>query len=107
MQPLEHIYMQIQAREDATCRDCGLSRETIHHLLFERRKWRRQQNKLYKDLELYGVMRPTAAEENPQGQLLGEHRATKALLQFLASTSIALPQARLQRTTERAQRDDK
>jgi len=33
---------------------------------------RHQQNKLYKDLELDGVMEPTAAEEHPQGRLLGE-----------------------------------
>ena len=53
-----------------------------------------------------GVMRPTAAEEHPQGRLLGEPKATRALLQFLASTSVALPRAYLQRMAERAQRDD-
>ena len=36
-------------------------------------------------------MRPTAAEEYPQGRLLGEPKATRVLLQFLASTSVALP----------------
>ena len=51
-------------------------------------------------------MRPTTAEEYPQGRLLGEPRATRALLRFLASTSIALPRAHLQRMAERAQRDD-
>ena len=51
-------------------------------------------------------MRPTAAEEHPQGQLLGEPRATRALLQFLASTSVALPWAHLHQMAERAQRDD-
>ncbi|ODM21420.1 hypothetical protein SI65_02263 [Aspergillus cristatus] len=101
----EHLH-QIQAQEDATCKGCGLSRETIHHLLFECRRWRHQRNKLYRDLELDGVMRPTAAEEHPQGRLLGEPRATRALLQFLASTSVALPRAHLQRTAERARRDD-
>jgi len=50
-------------------------------------------------------MRPTAAEEHPQGRLLGESRATRALLEFLASTSVALPRTHL-RTAERAQRDD-
>lgn len=44
----------------------------------------------------------TAAEEHPQGQLLGEPKATKALLQFLASTNVALPRTRLQQTVERA-----
>jgi len=42
-------------------------------------------------------MRPTTAEEYPQGRLLGEPRATRALLQFLASTSITLPQAHSER----------
>jgi len=51
-------------------------------------------------------MRPTAAEEHPQGRLLGEPRATKALLQFLASTSVALPQGYLQRAVGRARKDD-
>ena len=83
-----------------------MSRETIHHLLFECRKWRHQRNRLYKDLELDGVMRPTAAEEHPQGRLLGEPKATRALLQFLASTSVALPRAHPQRMAERARRDD-
>ena len=97
---------QVRAQEDATCKGCGSSRETIHHLLFECRKWRHQRNKLYKDLELDGVMRPTAAEEHPQGRLLGEPKATRALLQFLASTSVALPRAHPQRMAERARRDD-
>ena len=60
----------------------------------------------HKDLETNGVMRPTATEERPQGRLLGEPKATKALLQFLASTNVALPRTRLQRRVERAQRDD-
>ena len=92
---------RIQVQEDATCEGCSISRETIHHLLFECREWRHQRNRLYKDLETDGVMRPTTAEEYPQGRLLG-----RALLQFLASTSIALPQAYLQRTAEMARRND-
>ena len=83
-----------------------MSRETIHHLLFECREWRHQRNRLYKDLETDGVMRPTTAEEYPQGRLLGEPKATRALLQFLASTSIGLPRAHLRQTAERARRDD-
>jgi len=63
-------------------------------------------NNLYKDLELDRVMRPTAAEEHPQGRLLGEPKATRVLLQFLASTSVALLRAHLQRMAERARRDD-
>ncbi|ODM15568.1 hypothetical protein SI65_09171 [Aspergillus cristatus] len=52
------------------------------------------------------VMKPTAAEEHLQGWLLGEPRATRALLQFLANTSVALPRTHLERTAERARRDE-
>jgi len=97
---------QIKAQEEATYRDCGLSWETMPHLLFECWKWRHQWNKLNRDLELVGVMRPTAAEEHPQGRLLGEPKATRALLRFLASTSVALPRAHLQQTAQRARRDN-
>lgn len=51
-------------------------------------------------------MRPTTAEEHPQGRLLGEPKATRALLQLLANTNVALPQGHLQRTVERARRDE-
>ena len=51
-------------------------------------------------------MRPAGAEEHPQGRLLGEPRATRVLLEFLASTSVALPRAHSQRTAEKAQRDN-
>lgn len=49
--------------------------------------------------------RPTTAEY-PQGRLLGEPKATRAVMQFLASTSIALPQGHLQQAVERAQNID-
>ncbi|ODM18007.1 hypothetical protein SI65_06795 [Aspergillus cristatus] len=100
-----HLH-RIQARDDATCQGCGISRETTHHLLFECREWQHQRNKLYKDLETNGVMRPNAAEEYPEGRLLGEPKATRALLQFLANTNVALPRAHLQRMAERARRHD-
>ena len=51
-------------------------------------------------------MRPTAAEEYPQGRLLGEPKATRALLQFLANTSVALSQGHLQQAMERARKDE-
>jgi len=50
-------------------------------------------------------MRPTAAEEHPQGRLLGEPKATRALLQFLASTSVGLSQGYLQQAVERTRKD--
>ena len=51
-------------------------------------------------------MRPTIAEEYPQRRLLGEPKATRALLQFLANIGVALPQGYLQRAVERAQQDE-
>ena len=96
----------IQAQEDVTCQGCGSSKETVHHLLFECRQWRHQRNKLYKDLETGRVVRPTTAEEYPQGRILGEPKATKAVLQFLASTSVALPRGHLQRAMEKVQNID-
>jgi len=51
-------------------------------------------------------MRPTTAKEHQQGRLPGEPRATRALLRFLANTSVALPRAHLQRTAERSRRRD-
>ena len=51
-------------------------------------------------------MKPTTTEDCPQGRLLGEPKATGASLQFLANTSVALPQGHLQRATERARKHD-
>ena len=96
----------IQVQEDASCEGCGISRETTHHLLFECRGWRHQRNRLYKDLETNEVMRPTTTEEYPQGRLLGEPKTARALLQFLVSTNVDLPQGYLRRTAERARRDE-
>ena len=104
MQPLEHIYIGFMLGK--ICQGCGSPRETAHHLLFECREWRRQRNKLYRDLVIAGVMRPAAPEGYSQGRFLGEPKATRALLQFLANTSVALPQAHLERAAERARRDE-
>jgi len=51
-------------------------------------------------------MRPTTTEEYPQGRLLGEPKTARALLQFLVSTNVDLPQGYLRRTAERARRDE-
>jgi len=41
------------------------------------------------------IMRPTTAEAHSQGRLLGGPSAPRALLQFLASTNVALLRAHL------------
>lgn len=85
------IYLQkIQAQERETCQGCQAPKELVHHLLFECRQWQRQQETLYQGLTKTGIARPTMAEEYP-GRLLGNPKASQALLQFLADTAIGCP----------------
>jgi ribonuclease HI len=97
---------QIQARDSPACQGCGEPKETVHHLFFECREWRHQRAKLYSALERDGIARPSAAEDYPEGRLLGEPKATKAILQFLATTRVALSPGHLQRAVEQARQDD-
>ena len=100
-----HLH-RIQARESPACEKCGAPKETVHHVLFECRQWQRQRAKLYSALNRIGIARPSAAEECPEGRLLGEPKATRAILQFLATTRAALRPGHYQTLAEQAQRDD-
>ncbi|KAL4869535.1 hypothetical protein BDV12DRAFT_75919 [Aspergillus spectabilis] len=60
----------------------------------------------YKNLNQAGVISPSAGEDCPGGRILNEPKATKAILQFLTDTQVALPSGYLQRTAERTRRDD-
>jgi hypothetical protein len=75
-------------------------------LLFECREWRLLRTKLYKDLNQAGVIRRLAGEDDPEGRILNEPKATRAVLQFLANTQVALPLGYLQQAAERTRRDD-
>ncbi|KAL2008088.1 hypothetical protein VTN00DRAFT_8070 [Thermoascus crustaceus] len=97
---------RIRAQESEACRGCQAPKESIHHLLFECRQWRRQRGTLYQALDRAGVARPTAAEDHPEGRLLGDPKATKALLQFLADTTVGCPPGDLAQAAERARKDD-
>lgn len=77
----------------------------MHHALFECRKWQHQRSKLYKALDRTGVAKPSAAENHPEGRLLGERKATK-LLEFLFNTNIALSGGHAQQAAEQAVKDD-
>jgi hypothetical protein len=79
---------KVQAQESGTCRGCHAPSETVYHLLFECREWRRQRGALYTALEKAKVALPTAAEDHPEGRILGDPRATKAILQFLTNTTV-------------------
>jgi hypothetical protein len=58
-----------------------------------------------KALRKAGVEMPPSAESAPEERLLGDPRATKAVLGFLAETTVACPQG-AERETSRAHRDD-
>ena len=96
---------KVQARESEACQGCQAPSETVHHLLFECREWRKQRRALYKALQKVNVTLPTAAEDHPEGRLLGDPRATKAILQFLSDTTIGAPGGEAQ-ALDRARADD-
>jgi ribonuclease HI len=86
-------YLQkVQARESGACRGCQAPSETVHHLLFECREWRRQRGTLFRALVKAKVALPTIAEDHPEGRIFGDLRATKAILQFLTNTTIGTHQ---------------
>jgi len=106
MQPLEHIYIGSRAKR---------TKQPAEIVAYQGRQYTifylNAENADTNETSSTGTwswmgLRPTTAEEHPQGRLLGEPRATRALLQLLASTSVALPRAHLQRTAVRAQRHD-
>lgn len=80
--------------------------ETVHYVLFKCQAWQHQRAQLYRALDRARVNRPSTAEECPEGRLLGEPKATAAILQFLATTKVALPQGHHQAVVERARRND-
>ena len=51
------------------------------------------------------MAKPSAAENHPEGRLLGERKATK-LLEFLSNTNIALSGGHAQQAAEQAVKDD-
>jgi ribonuclease HI len=80
-----------KARESEACRGCQAPTESVHHLLFECREWRRQREALYEALRKAKVALPGIAEDHPEGRILGDPRATRAILQFLNDTAIGVP----------------
>ena len=70
---------------------CQTPKETVRHLLFECREWRRQRTTLYRSLEKAGVTRLGLVEESPEGRVFGNPKASRAILQFLTSTTVGCP----------------
>jgi ribonuclease HI len=99
-------YLQkVQAQDSGACHSCQAPNETVYHLLFECREWRRQREALYRALGQAKVALPTAAEDHPEGRILGDPRATKAVLQFLTDTTIGT-QRGVDQALNRANADD-
>ncbi|PGG97960.1 hypothetical protein AJ79_09015, partial [Helicocarpus griseus UAMH5409] len=73
---------RIGARDSPRCGECSESRETVAHLLFNCRQWRRQREALYKALDEVKVSRPAPTEEAPEARLFADPKAIKALLEF-------------------------
>lgn len=93
-------------QEGSSCKWCKAPRETIRHLLLECRQWREERRNLYKALAKAKAQAPSAAEDCPGGRLFGDPKATKALLEFLATTAVGCPRGEPAGTAERAQADD-
>lgn len=100
-----HLH-RIHAQESSGCEKGDAPVETMHHALFECRAWKRQREQLYRALDRAGVMRPSAVEDCPEGRLLGEMKATAAILEFLSTTQVARAGNYDQALAERARRDD-
>jgi hypothetical protein len=83
---------KVQAQDSGACCGCQAPSETVYHLLFECREWRRQRGALYRALVKAKVALPTIAEDHPEGRIFGDPRATKAILQFLTNTTIGTRQ---------------
>src|SRR4029077_8482229 len=98
-------YLQrIGARESKRCQGCQAPEESVRHLLLECREWRRPRETMAKALRKAGVNMPSA-ENTPEERLLGDPRATKAILGFLTETTVACPQGE-EREASRTQRED-
>ena len=97
---------RVKARDNAKYSHCGELIETVRHALLKYRRWRIQRSAFLKALNKAGVPKISAAEEAPESRLLGDPRATKALLQFLANTAVGCFGDENARAVARAQIDN-
>ncbi len=100
-----HLH-RIRRRGSATCRGCQAPRESVKHLLFECRQWRRPREVMYGTLRKEKLAIPTIHEEHPEGRLLAEPKATPAVLRFLQDTTVGCSSRELAQAIERSRRDD-
>ncbi|OJD21244.1 hypothetical protein ACJ73_07416 [Blastomyces percursus] len=73
------------ARGSPRCGKCSDGHETVAHLLFNCRQWRRQREALFKALDEAKIIRPGPTEEAPEARLFADRKATKALLEYIGA----------------------
>jgi ribonuclease HI len=97
---------RIKARERGRCPHCGGANESVRHVLLDCRKWRVQRRTLLRELDKAGVPQPSAMEEHPESRLLGNAKASRALLNFLTTTTVGCFEGEADRAATRARADD-
>ena len=85
------VYLKrIKKSEFSNCWFCNNRNQTIHHLLFECQKWRKQRRKFYIKLENSKVEKPRNEDKEAKFKLFNNPNAFKAILAFLSSTKIGI-----------------
>jgi hypothetical protein len=81
---------RIGAQETETCQWCSAPRESVNHLLFECRNWRKERKRMYETFSRNKVLTPRPLEEAPDIRIFGMKEASKGLLQFLREIQVGL-----------------
>jgi hypothetical protein len=93
---------KVKAQEDQACQWCQAPYERVNHYCSNVENGGRSQG----DLIRARVQYPTDTEDAPEGRLFGDQKATKALLNFIATTEVGMGRGEGIREAERTRRDD-
>ena len=74
----------------SNCWWCNHRNQTIEHLIFECREWRKQRQNFYKDLEASKVFKPRIFDKNSKTELFNNPQAFRAILAFLDAIKIGI-----------------
>ena len=74
----------------SNCWWCNHRNQTIEHLIFECREWRKQRQKFYKDLKDSKMSIPTIFNKDTKTELFNDPQAFRAILAFLNATKIGI-----------------
>jgi hypothetical protein len=79
--------LKIKKAQDARCRWCGDSRQTIAHLLLECRKWRRERDTRFQKLKAAKITN-SARRDHTDLETLFEEGAITITLRFIETTGV-------------------